>query len=449
MNEPTTAGITYATREADEAVQLAADLGTGAWRTADTPVAELGALDSTMRPIDRLGAAGLGAFTHLLQRFQDLIDRMTGKVGTVRTFTEAWQRASTELDEAKVLFDRTVRNDTSSWSGEAAEAWQIRAGEYSQAMRGCAAAAKATAAMATAMGETIAGARTEVATRTDQLVDAIIALAQASTSVNGTTTELLARVERLAEAAAPSITRIEHDLGLEIARFRTSPPGHLQDLWQRLGVWFGALPRDADLTQTPPTDAERGDHGRGGAYLDGRSIRLVPRDPTVPEVTLPNNVGAEGFEVGPRWNLITPEHHYRVETDTDISFDQASTVFGDAIAEDPVPASGDLTGRPEGVTNNAGLNNLVRTYTYPSPDPSRYTDITVNYTLGDKHILQEGYVIRYGERMPDGTTRIVSYGEGNGIIQHPMNFIAHGIFGLGWKENQADIAAEVEHRLSP
>jgi hypothetical protein len=441
-----TVGIAYATREADEAVTLAADIGKGTWRRGGTPPAELGALDSAMRPIDRLGAAGLGAFTPVLQRHQDVIDRLTGKAAAVRTFADAWQRASKELTEATANLDRRVRTDTAPWAGEAAGAWRVRSAEYVQAMRGTAAAATATAAAATAMGETVAGARTEAARVTAGVVDAIINLARASSAVQGNPTELLARVERLATTSLPQVSKAEGDLLATIGNFRATSPGGLQDLWKRLGVWFGALPRDMAQV-TPPTDAQRGDLGRGGAYLDGSRIHLVPRNPTVPRVTLPNDVGAEGFEVGPRWNIVSPEHTYNVRTETTIPFDRARDLFGEAIAQDPVPASGDLHARPEGVTNDAGLGNLVRTYTYPSPDPSRFSDITVNYTLGDKHILQEGYVIRYGERMPDGNTRIVSYGEGNGLLQHPVS-PAHILFGLGWKDNHADIEATVDHRMN-
>lgn len=453
----TTRGIAYATREADEAVALATEAGKGTWRAGIQP-AQLSALDSTMRPIDRLDAAGLGALTHLFQRSQGVIDRMTGKAATIRAFAEAWQRAATEMDEARTNFDRTLRTDTSSWAGEAVGAWRNRAAEYLQAMRGSAAAAKATAAVATAMGETVAGARQNAARIVGDVVDAVINMARAYSSTQGSTTELLVRAARMTQGLETQVAGIQSDVVNSIAQFQSSSSGRLQDLWKRLGVWFGALPRG--MTAKPaPTDAERGAFGRGGAYLDGAYIHLVPRNPDVPRVRLPNNVGATGFEVGPAWNVLYPEHTYHVSTDTTIPFDRAREFFGEEISRNPVPSNADpddptsaeWAGRPEGVTNNAGSafgsDNLVRTYTYPSPDPSRFTDITVNYTLGDKHILQEGYVIRYGERMPDGTTRIVSYGEGNGLLQHPVS-PAHLVFREAWQNNHAEIEASVNHRMN-
>jgi hypothetical protein len=442
----TTVGIQYATREADEAVALAADVGKGGWRRGARS-AELGALEESMRPIDRLGAAGFGAFTRFVQPHQDVIDRLTGKAAAVRTFTDAWRKASTELDEATANLDRRVRTDTAPWAGEAAGAWRVRSAEYIQTMRGTAGAAKATANLATAIGETVAGARTEAGRVTNGVVDAIINMARAAGAIQGgSNTDLLIRVERMASATQQQVAKVESDLTLTIANFRTSPPGRMQDLWKRLGVWFGALPRDMRQVP-PPTDAERGDSGRGGSYLDGSYVHLVPRNPTVPRVTLPNNVGAQGFEVGPRWDIVSREHTYNVRTDTQVPFDRARELFGEAISQDPVPGTGDLRGRPEGVTNDAGVGNLVRTYTLPSPDPARFTDITVNYTFGDKHILQEGYVIRYGERMADGNTQIVSYGEGNGLLQHPASPM-HAIFSANWRSNHDDILATVQHRMT-
>jgi hypothetical protein len=442
----TTVAVQYATKEADEAVALAADVGQGGWRR-NAKSADLSALDTAMRPVDRLGAAGYGDLTRFVQPHQDVIDRLAGKAAAVRTFADAWHKASAALTEATTNFDRVVTTDTAPWAGEAAGAWRVRSAEYLQAMRGTAGAAKATAAVATTIGETVAGSRTEAARVTGAVVDSIINMARAASSIQGgARTELLMRVERLATSTRMQVTKVESDLVGTIADFRASPPGRLQDLWKRLGVWFGALPRDMRQA-APPTDAERGGNGRGGAYLDGSSIHLVPRNTSVPRVTLPNTVGAQGFEVGPQWDVINKEHTYNVRTDTTIPFDRASGLFGEAIAQDPVPGSGDLRGRPEGVTNDAGVGNLVRTYTVPSPDPSRYTDMTVNYTLGEKHVLQEGYVIRYGERLPDGNTQIVSYGEGNGIVQHPLSPM-HAVFSASWRANHDDIAATVQHRMN-
>jgi hypothetical protein len=191
------------------------------------------------------------------------------------------------------------------------------------------------------------------------------------------------------------------------------------------------------------SDIGTGAWGRGGAYLDGDQIRLRPRDSTVPSVVIPNNVGAQGFEVGPAYDIISREHTYRVELDTSVPFDGNSTRFGDAIASNPVPTSGDQPASPTGARNDAMWNDYVRSYSVPSPDPSRYTDLTVNYTIAGEHRLHEGYVIRYGERLPDGLTRLVSYGEGNALVQHPLNVFNRAAVDVVWNSNHLEILGSV------
>jgi hypothetical protein len=63
---------------------------------------------------------------------------------------------------------------------------------------------------------------------------------------------------------------------------------------------------------------------------------------------------------------------------------------------------------------------LVQSFRVESPDPTKYTDITVNYTIEGKHGLTEGFVMRYGEIGPDGNITIRTYGEGNAWEQSPL-----------------------------
>lgn len=79
---------------------------------------------------------------------------------------------------------------------------------------------------------------------------------------------------------------------------------------------------------------------------------------------------------------------------------------------------------PGGTRNNVGNipvldgPNYVRSFSVPSPDPSKYTDVTVNYTISGEHKLTEGFVMRYGEINSNGTTTLRSYGEENNFRQN-------------------------------
>ncbi|HEU5475327.1 MAG TPA: hypothetical protein VFV67_32190 [Actinophytocola sp.] len=178
---------------------------------------------------------------------------------------------------------------------------------------------------------------------------------------------------------------------------------------------------------------------RGGAYLDGDQVQLRPRDETVPSVTIPNTTGAKGFTVGPWYDIINSDHTYRVESDTRIPFDTNASQLGSAIANNPVPNDGAAAATAAGTRNDAGYGNYVHSYTVASPDPDRFTNITVNYTVAGEHMLHEGYVIRYGERLPDGMSRIVSYGEGNSGWQHPLMLPTHWYTDYLWEQNHQRI----------
>ncbi len=77
---------------------------------------------------------------------------------------------------------------------------------------------------------------------------------------------------------------------------------------------------------------------------------------------------------------------------------------GAAPAYNPTPGR-DLPASPGGTKNNVGNipimdgDNFVRSYVVASPDPTKYSDIVVNYTIAGDHKLAEGYVMRFGEKI--------------------------------------------------
>ena len=156
--------------------------------------------------------------------------------------------------------------------------------------------------------------------------------------------------------------------------------------------------------------------GRDSVVANGR-IYITPVDSNVPRVSLPNNVGATGVSSSGLSGWIF--HSYNVTTPSDLSAGAA----GEGLKNNPTPGN-DSPASPMGTVNDvgyiptAGDSNLVRSYSVPSPDPSRYTDITVNHTIVGEH-LNEGYVIRYGEIGSNGSVTLHSYGEGNAWRQAP------------------------------
>ena len=199
---------------------------------------------------------------------------------------------------------------------------------------------------------------------------------------------------------------------------------------------------DAGATQPGVTIVQR----------DGREfLHIQPSNRDWPAFEIPNTVGAkEGFRVTNDW--LDSSHTYSVDTATSIPFDRGRDLVGQAYAENPTPGP-DRPATPEGTLNDAldfmplTPNGNVHSYVVPSTDPSRYTDMIVNYTRSD-HILDPGYVLRRGVLAEDGTVTLQTWGEGDGFAQNwtfspawrPMNW---GV----WELNQGQIESTVLQRL--
>lgn len=176
--------------------------------------------------------------------------------------------------------------------------------------------------------------------------------------------------------------------------------------------------------------------GRRSVVANGQ-IFIRPENGAAPAIgPIPNNVGAVGF--GPSDFSF---HTYDVRTSSTLSLTQAR----DGLMYNPTPGQ-DRPASPGGTKNNVGnipiLNgdNFVRSFVVASPDPAKYSDVVVNYTIAGEHKLAEGYVMRFGEKNSDGTTTLRSYGEGNNWHQNPMlQSIWEPQVEQTWQKNQRDI----------
>ena len=139
---------------------------------------------------------------------------------------------------------------------------------------------------------------------------------------------------------------------------------------------------------------------------------------------IPNNVGAQGFGAGD-----CHFHAYQYDTKSGLSLEAA----GNGLKRNPTPGN-DSPATPEGTVNDVGAIpsaesvNKVRNSVVPSPDPTKYSEIIINYTIAGQHRLAEGFVMRFGSANGDGST-LTSYGERNNWRQ---NELLHSWFGLGW-----------------
>jgi hypothetical protein len=442
-----------AARDAEAAENLGRTVTGRGWVAGGLQGGNLSALDATMRPIDRLRPANLTPLVRLVRPLQAVLDRMAGKAGEIRSYTDTWRQVATGVSEVQRQLDRTAREETAEWTGDAAGKYRDRVAVLLGAMRGTAALATAMADAATAMGEAVAAARGTTHRLLDDLVGRLIDYVSAARAAEGGfTANVMAQATQLVNAATPPIAEQEQALRRTVDAFESQLSANgFAPQWTKIRDWYKT--RTANTAQAgapaPPGLDERGWLGRGGAYLNGDTIVLRPRNADVPGVTIPNNTGAHGFEVGPGYRVWEWEHTYEVlPYDTGVPFDQRNAALvGDAIARNPVPTFDDQPASATGSLNDALLGDHVKTYRVPSPDPARYTDVIVNYTIAGEHRLHEGYVIRYGERDESGNIRLVTYGEGNSPLQHPVNGAnTIGVQGA-WTMNNVGIVDDVQDRL--
>jgi RHS repeat-associated protein len=172
----------------------------------------------------------------------------------------------------------------------------------------------------------------------------------------------------------------------------------------------------------------------------GSNVHIVPENNTVPSISVPNPMSASG--VAPSDFAF---HEYDVVSSTGIAGNAATlNDFSAAISTNPTP-NGANPAQSNGAINNAGPilvpgSQFVATFSVQSPNQEKYSDITVNYTVRGFHVLHEGFVVRYATLDSNGDIQIRSYGEGNGILQHPqLGTVWRPEVQAVWKENHAKI----------
>lgn len=189
------------------------------------------------------------------------------------------------------------------------------------------------------------------------------------------------------------------------------------------------------------------------------SLLITPTNKDWSPFELPNTAGNhQGFNVNTPAGWLDSSHTYTVDTQTTIPWATGKDEFTKALIENPTPGP-DLPATTEGSTNDAldlGQSSIsshlagyghVSSYVVPSEDPSKYTDMVVNYTQPD-HTLSPGFVLRRGMLADDGSITIQSWGEGRAAIQSwPIEWATGTVSNEVWQVNQQQIADTVMQRM--
>ncbi|QPH55591.1 hypothetical protein [Pontivivens ytuae] len=160
-----------------------------------------------------------------------------------------------------------------------------------------------------------------------------------------------------------------------------------------------------------------------GVDISEGIMMIDPKLEGMPEVAIPVYEGMDGFHDSDRF---FHEYILSLEAPDHINGQDGLLAIQQALIANPTPYEFDIA-TADGQLNNAGpspLNdaNLVRSYVVKNPNPNQ-TDIIINYTVDGAHVLEEGYVLRYGELNDDGGITLHTYGEGDSVIQATGNLI--------------------------
>tara|TARA_Y100001956_G_scaffold73651_1_gene80061 strand:+ start:255 stop:1499 length:1245 start_codon:yes stop_codon:yes gene_type:complete len=124
-----------------------------------------------------------------------------------------------------------------------------------------------------------------------------------------------------------------------------------------------------------------------------------------------------------------------------------------ALIDNPTPGD-DSAASINGTVNDVGNltpldgdDNFVFSFVVDNPDPNQ-SDIVVNYTIDDQHVLADGYVGRMIQRYdltPDDLTdenysySLVTFGEGDAFIQGVVEGPAELVADYEWYQNSYEI----------
>lgn len=169
MTPPTTTAL-------EEQATSVAELATGgSW--ADPPPAGGGDVDEWDdhgNVIEILASYGAAWLVDHLRPLQDVLDQLAGQPDAIRECSEAWLAASERLDDIGHEWARTSVSDTTTWTGEAGDAYRAFAAEQASAVRACGLAAKGIGAVVVLVAEAVAQIRAQVRALLVDLVQRLI-----------------------------------------------------------------------------------------------------------------------------------------------------------------------------------------------------------------------------------------------------------------------------------
>ena len=168
----------------------------------------------------------------------------------------------------------------------------------------------------------------------------------------------------------------------------------------------------------------------------------------IPNLIIPTFGGVDGF---PDTHHFHHDYHFTNQAPSALTGIRGLEVIEQALIENPTPGN-DAPATAAGTLNDVGKipgfafpddwdDNFVLSFIVEN-DSANQTDFIVNYTVDDHHVLEEGFVVRYGELEDDGSINLITYGEGTAAEQSLLDFIADPIAEDIWRNNSIEIFSQ-------
>ncbi|HEU5471221.1 MAG TPA: hypothetical protein VFV67_11255 [Actinophytocola sp.] len=176
-----------ATTTLEEEASSVAELAmSGSWVDPETAGGgDIGELDDDSDVIEILASYGAGWLVDHLRPLQDVLDHLAGQPDAIRACSEAWLDASATLEDVGHEWARASAADTTTWTGEAADAYRAFATEQASAIRACGLAAKGIGVLVLLAAEAVALVRAHVRALLVDLVQRLIRWLIATVATRG------------------------------------------------------------------------------------------------------------------------------------------------------------------------------------------------------------------------------------------------------------------------
>ncbi|WP_433470323.1 hypothetical protein [Saccharomonospora azurea] len=109
-----------------------------------------------------------------IQPLKDMLDSVCGDPPVIQSYSETWANVASHLEETQVTFANAVKNGTTGWTGEAADAYRASCKEQEESLAGAATTANAISIVVMIFGEVVAFVRETVRDLIADLVGKLI-----------------------------------------------------------------------------------------------------------------------------------------------------------------------------------------------------------------------------------------------------------------------------------